>query len=257
MALINDLILERVKALTLSNVDTGELAVRLKAVKDGNLTTTAEGTPVTGAIGETIATIWGAETAQFTATSALYNLGFAAAQFGTEKEVASTEAKISTWKEQVIDVVDGKLTLEKMPKANSVKYVYQLVNGDIAKKYTLAVGEASEGTFTITEKVITLPADAKGKFYVEYEYESETAAKVSKKVGNMPGAYLTRIYFVAHDKCNINDIYTGVIIAKRGEIDPSSIEMGINAEGGQPVTINFNKAYCDDDEELFSIILDD
>lgn len=257
MALIDTLIYEKIKSVTLSDLETGELAVRLKAVKDGNLTTSAEGTPVTGAIGETLATIWGAETAQFTATSALYSLGLAALQYGAEKEVASTDAKINTWKEEIISVKEGKLTLHNTPKTDSIKYIYQLVNGDIAKKYTLAVGEAGESTFTITGNTITLPANAQGKFYVEYEYESETALKISKKVGNMPGAYFTRIYFVAHDPCNVKNIYTGVIVANRGEIDPSSVETAINAESGQPVTINFNKAYCDDNEELFSVILDD
>ena len=254
---INELVLEKINNISLRGIDDHSLAVRLTNVKDGSLTTAAEGTAVTDAVGATIMTLYNAATANLSATNALFSTDLLAAQMGSDKEVAETDAKITTSTYEVIEAKENKLTLSKTPVKDNIKEICLLQNGGIAKKFTLASGTAGDGTFTIADKVITLAAGTTGTFYVEYDYESEKAVKVTKTADKFPGVYEARVYVTMHSACNKNDIYTGVIIAKRAEIDPSSIEIGLNSDGGHPFQLNFNKEYCDPKGDLFSVIVDE
>lgn len=254
---INELVLEKINNISLRDIANHSLAVRLTNVKDGSLTTTAENTAVTDAVGATIMTLWNAVAANLSGTNALFSTDLYAAQSGSEKEVASSSTKITTSTYEVLEATANKLVLAKTPVKDSIKEICLLQNGGIAKKLTLASGTADANTFTIADKTITLAADTTGTFYVEYDYESEKAVKVTKSADKFPGVYEARIYVTMRDACNKNDIYTGVIIAKRAEIDPSSIEIGLNAEGGHPFQLNFNKEYCDPKGDLFSIIVDE
>lgn len=254
---ISELLLEKIASVTLTSIEDDSLAVRLTTVKDGNLQTSAEGTTVTDNIGATIMNLYNAKTAVLTGTNALFNADLGAVQFGDEKQVATEDAPIIVPTYESIDAVGGKLTLEKEPIADSVKYVYKLVNNGIAEKLTLATGQAGDKSFTINAKEITLPSGSTGTYYVEYEYESTTANKLSNKSDKFPGVYKARVYVVMRDACNKNKIYTGVIVSNRAEIDPSTIEIGLNAEAGHAFTINFNKEYCSKDTDLFSIIIDE
>ena len=252
---INELVLEKINNVSLRDPANNTLSVRLTNVKDGSLTSAAEGTAVTDNVGASIMTLYNAATATLTGTNALFSMDLAGAQLGEEKVEATSEAKITSSTYEVIEAKDNTLTLDKEPVKDSLKEICLLVNGGISKKFTLATGTAGDDTFTIAGKVITLKEGTTGTFYVEYDYESEKAVKVTKRSDKFPGVYEARVYVTMHSACNKNDIYTGVIIAKRAEIDPSSIEIGLNAEGGHPFTLNFNKEYCDTKGELFSIIV--
>ena len=54
---INELVLEKINNISLRDIANHSLAVRLTNVKDGSLTTTAENTAVTDAVGATIMTL--------------------------------------------------------------------------------------------------------------------------------------------------------------------------------------------------------
>lgn len=254
---ISELVLEKIDSLVLNNIEDDSLAVRLTNVKDGNLQTSSEGQSVTDNIGSTIMTLYNAKTGVLTGTNALFNADLGAAQFGDEKTVATEDVLIATPTYEIIDAVDGKLNLDKKPASDSVKYVYKLVNNGIAEKLTLGTGQAVDKTFTVNEKEITLPSGSTGSYFVEYEYESATANKLSNKSDKFPGVYKARVYVIMRDACNKNKIYTGVIVSNRAEIDPSTVEIGLNAEAGHAFTINFNKEYCSKNTDLFSIIIDE
>ena len=100
---INELVLEKINNISLRDIANHTLAVRLTNVKDGSLTTTAENTAVTDAVGATIMTLWNAIAANLSGTNALFSTELYAAQSGSEKEVASSSTKITTSTYEVLE----------------------------------------------------------------------------------------------------------------------------------------------------------
>ena len=97
-----------------------------------------------------------------------------------------------------------------------------------------------------------------GKIYVEYEYETTDAVRVVNNTDKFPEAVGVKIFAIFKDMCNENIKYAGAIVAKKGKIDPSSIETALTGTGKHSFDIDFMKDYCDDSldgVDLFSVIV--
>lgn len=249
----NELILDRVRELILTDLADGSILARLTSLEDPSLNTSAEGTDVTDAIGAVITTLYRAKNAEFTATNSLLSLDLAARQFGTTKTVASTTSTINTPTFEILTVSGGKITLKNTP-SNQIKYIYKLENGNLAKKYTVST-TVSNDNFTISDKTITVPTGVTGDIYVEYEYAADSAVKIVNNTENFPEAVGVKIFSIFRDKCNENIKYAGCIVATKGKLDPSQIQLALTTTGKHPFTIRFNKDYCQNNADLFSIIV--
>ena len=118
------------------------------------------------------------------------------------------------------------------------------------------MGTAASATdFEINGKEITVPTGVTGRIYVEYEYESTSAVRVSNSTDKFPEAVGVKIFAIFKDMCNENIKYAGVIKAAKGKIDPSSIETALTGTGKHSFDIDFMKDYCDEDVDLFSVIV--
>jgi hypothetical protein len=250
----NELILDRVREVILTDLTDGSVLVRLTSLEDSSLETTAEGTDVTDAIGSVITTLYRSKKASYSASNSLMSMDLLAAQYGTNKEVADITNKIITPVSEVLTAESGKITLSNIP-TGTVKYIYKLVDKTLAKKYNVAT-TASTTEFSITGKDITIPTDETGTFYVEYEYAAESAVKVANKIENFPESVGVKIFGIFKNICNENIKYAGSVVAKKGKLDPSSITSALTSTGKHPFKINFNKDYCDDtNADLFSVII--
>ncbi len=270
----NELILDRVRSLTAHDLSNGEMLFRLTSLEDPSLNCTAEGEEVTDAIGALITTLYRAKKATFSASNSLLSLDLAAAQFGTKKEVADDENKIVVPTYETLTVEDGKITLNHEAtytekdgdKTYNIKYIYSLVNGGIATRYDAgaAVSDkqflAVEGTKEVdgetkTVTVINVPTDVTGKIYVEYEYESTKANRIVNKTSEFPEACSMKIYAIFRDKCNENLVYAGTIIANKAKLNPESVELALTSTGKHAFEFQMMRDYCDEEAELFSIIV--
>ncbi len=258
---VNELILDRVRSLTVHDLSNGEMLFRLTSLEDPSLQTTAEGEEVVDAIGALITTLYRAKKATFSASNSLISLGLAAAQFGAKKETASSDKKIIVPTYEIISVEDGtaEVTLKKKP-VGEVKYIYALANNEIATRYVAgAVASATE--FVIDENgKITLPTGLVGKIYVEYSYEADGtdkngANRVVNKTSEFPEACSLKIYAYFRDKCNENLVYSGAIIANKAKLNPESVELALTSTGKHPFEFQMMRDYCDEEAELFSIIV--
>ena len=249
----SELILDRVRSLTAHDLSNGEMLFRLTSLEDPSLNCTAEGEEVTDAIGALITTLYRAKKATFSASNSLLSLDLAAAQFGAKKEIASEGNKIVVPTYEVLDVKEGKITLSKTP-VGEIKYIYALVNGGIANRYAQSGAEGEE-VFSINESVITVPEGVTGKIYVEYEYEAENANRVVNKTSEFPEACSMKIYAYFRDKCNENLVYSGVIVANKAKLNPESIELALTSTGKHAFEFQMMRDYCDEEAELFSIIV--
>lgn len=250
---VNELILDKVRSLIFTDLADGSVIGRLTKLEDPSLQTAAEGEEVTDAQGALITKIFRAKTGRFEATNSLFSVDLLAQQYGTEKEVASDTATIVTPCEETLTVADGKITLSHTP-SNTIKYIYKLENGTLAEKYVVGT-TASATEFSINDAEITVPTGVTGKIYVEYEYEATSAVRVVNNTENFPEAVGVKVFAIFKDMCNENIKYAGSIVAKKGKIDPSSIETAFTPTGKHSFAIDFMKDYCDEDADLFSVII--
>lgn len=258
---VNELILDRVRSLTAHDLSNGEMLFRLTSLEDPSLQTSSEKEEITDAIGALITPLYRAKKATFSASNSLISLDLAAAQYGAKKEVASANNKIAVPTYEILTVAEGttEVTLKKAP-VGTVKYIYGLANNEIATRYTSA-SAASETEFVIDESgKITVPTGLTGKIYVEYTYEVDGSEKnganrIVNKTSEFPEACSMKIYAYFRDKCNENLVYSGVIVANKAKLNPEQVELALTSTGKHPFEFQMMRDYCDDEAELFSIII--
>ena len=253
---INELLLDRVRSLTAHDLSNGEMLFRLTSLEEPSLSCTAEGEEVTDAIGALITTLYRAKKATFSASNSLISLDLAAAQFGAKKEVVGVSEgvdKIVDYTYEILEIKDGKVSLKHVP-IGEVKYIYAVENGQTATKY-VAGTQASETEFLIDGKDITVPTGLTGKVYVEYKFENTNAIRIVNKASEFPEACEVVIYAIFRDKCNENVKYAGKIICPRAKLNPEQVELALTSTGKHAFEFTMMKNYCDDDGDLFTIIV--
>lgn len=257
----NELILEKIRAVEEYDPATSELTGRYTQIESPTLQTSADGTAVTDAMGSEITTFYNAQTGTFAFTNSLLSLDLMASQFGTEKEIASATNKIIMPVSETITIGSGGVvTLKYVPVGTTgaeVKYVKVInENNTFGETYEVSA-TAGDGKFTLdaATKTITLPSDVTGRVFVRYDKETETAVKVSKSTDGVPAVKTLLIHAIFHDPCNTNLVYAGVISVPRAQIDPSSVEINLTADGKHAATYKLQKPYCDEKARLFDILV--
>jgi hypothetical protein len=256
----NELILDRVRSMTFNDLSTGEMLFRLTQLEEPTLTCTSEGEEVTDALGSVITTLYRSKKATFSATNSLVSLDLAAAQYGAKKEVAETGKEIVTRTFETITIPDSASTVKlahKPANKDDVKFIYSIANGELGKSYK-AGASANETDFVIDEQgAITLPTGLTGKIYVEYEFKTENAVRIVNKASKFPEAAKVVIYAIFRDACNENVVYSGVIVCPKAKFNPESVELALTSTGKHAFELNMMKDYCEDDGDLFTIIVNE
>lgn len=251
---VNELILDHVRSLIFTDLSDGSVIGRLTKLEDPSLMTSAESDEVTDARGSLISKIFKAKTGRFEATNSLFSADLLAQQYGTQKEVADSTKKIIVPCEETLTVdTNGEITLSHIP-SNDIKFIYKLNNGTLSEKF-IQGASASTTEFSINADKITVPTGATGKFYVEYEYESDSAVRIINNTENFPTAVGVKIFAIFRDQCNENLKFAGSIVANKGKLDPSSVELALTSTGKHPFAIDFMKDPCDEEIDLFSVII--
>lgn len=256
----NELILDRVRSMTFNDLSTGEMLFRLTQLEEPTLTCTSEGEEVTDALGSVITTLYRSKKATFSATNSLVSLDLAAAQYGAKKEVAENGKEIVTRTFETITIPDSDTTVKlahKPANKGDVKFIYSIANGELGKSYK-AGASASQTDFVIDEQgTITLPTGLTGKIYVEYEFKTENAVRIVNKASKFPEAAKVVIYAIFRDACNENVVYSGVIVCPKAKFNPESVELALTSTGKHAFELNMMKDYCEDDGDLFTIIVNE
>ena len=262
----NELILDKVRSLTAHDLSNGEMLFRLTSLEDPSLSCTAEGEEVTDAIGALITTLYRAKKATFSASNSLISLDLAAAQFGTKKEIAAKGSEIIVPTYEILTVAEGakEVNLNHIAEG-TISYIYSLENGEIATRYNngaaanetdFVVGKGEkqleDGTTIEVSKITSVTA---GKIYVEYGYKSENANRIVNKTSEFPKACSMKIYAYFRDKCNENLVYSGVIISPKAKLNPEQVELALTSTGKHAFEFQMMRDYCDEEAELFSIII--
>ncbi len=257
----NELVLERIRAVEEYDPATSELTGRYTQIEEPSLKTAAEGTAVTDAMGAEIATFYKAQTGTFSFSNSLFSLDLAASQFGTDKEIADTDNKVTIPVSEIINIAaDGTATLKYVPVGTTgaeVKYVKVInENNTFGKTYEVSA-TAGDDKFTLdaANRKITLPENVTGRAFVRYERESDSAVKVTKNTNGVPAVKSLLIHALFHDPCNTNSVYAGVINVPRAQINPEAVEISLTPDGKHSAEYKLQKPYCDENARLFDIII--
>lgn len=254
----NEVLLDRVRSLTCHDLETKKMILRLTSLEDPSLNTTAEGEEITDAIGALITTLYRAKKAEFSATNSVMSLDLAAAQYGAEKEIASSDGKITDYAYEILTVSENKVTLAHTPKENTLKWIYMIENNEVGTAYPVEATATTTAAALGESGEITLPTGiTSGKVYVEYQYETENAVRIVNKASNFPEAVSVIIYAYFRDVCNENKVYSGKIICPKAKLNPESVELALTSTGKHPFSFVVNRDYCAEEGEdtLFEIIL--
>lgn len=252
---LNNFIIDRVRRGTMFSSDTGEVLWSITQIKDASLSMTSESADVTDAIGSVIMKFDRSKSAEFSASNALFDTNLAAAQFGSGKQLASTDEKICVPAYEQKKVADGKITLAHTP-AGELKYIYAL-NGDnsLGAKYEL--GESvSESTFTLDAEsnTITVPTGVTGMIAVFYEYESEGAVMLENNASDFPTAGKFVMEVMGKDTCNSGKDYYAYVVFPNAKLKPD-MDLSFTTDGGHPFSMTMMQDYCDLEKRLFNIYI--
>lgn len=253
----NELLIEKVRAVEEYDIATNELQARYTQIEDPTLNFTADDTQVTDAEGTPIADFYKAQQATFAFTNSLFSLDLAATQLGSEKKVASSDAKIKVPVSEVLTVgPDGTVTLSGVPVGASgaeVKYAKVINSNNTFGATFEASSTAGDGKFTVSasDKKLTFPTSLAGsKVFVNYVKESASAISVTKTTDSEPPVRKLLIHVIFRDPCNKNLQYAGIIEATRAQIDPTNIEMNLTPDGKHAANYLIQKEYCNEDGRL-------
>jgi len=262
---INNFIIDRVRRGTMFDKSTGVANWSLTQITDPTLKITATTEEVTDALGSPIMILDRAKKGEFTASNAIFDLGLAAAQFGTSKEIAATGATITTpkFEEFIVASTTTTITLSEIPvgtTAAEIKYIYALNNdSSLSTKYTLgATASATEFTLDAATKLITLPTGrtASVTFIVMYEYAADAAVSVTNSATNFPTAGKFVLEVLGHNVCDSSVTYYAMIIMPNAKLK-SDVDLSFTSTGKHPIDMDCMQDYCDSEKKLFQIIVPD
>ncbi len=233
----NELVLEKIRAVEEYDPATNELTGRYTQIESPSLKTSANGTTVTDAMGAEIVTFYQAQTGTFSFTNSLLSLDLAATQFGSSKEVADADNKLTIPVSETITInADHTAVLKYVPVGTAgaeVKYAKVInENNTFGKTYKVSAA-AGDNVFTLdaAAKTLTFPDNVTGRVFVQYERESENAVKVTKKTDALPEVRSLLIHAIFHDPCNTNIVYAGIISVPRAQINPEAVELNLTPDG--------------------------
>lgn len=251
---LNELILDRVRKVTVHDISTGELKYMINQIEEPSIKCGSEGEEVVDAIGTPITTLYRAKTAVFTASNSLFHFGLLADQLGSTKEIASETNKVLQRRFEILEIVDGKVTLKDVP-SEDIPYIYSYVNSGAGESYK-AGSTATAKEFKQNGKEITTPTGLTGKVFVEYTYETSEAIKIENKTDGYPEAVSLNIYARFKDVCNENIVYSGTIHADRAKVNAEDVEIALTTGGKHAFEFKMFKNYCDEDCGLFTVVVD-
>lgn len=245
---------------------TGERMYTLTQIQDANLSVSIDNsTDITDAQGAVVETLERGISAEFTAANAFFSFDLFRHQLGASYDEATEQSKILTpmWEEFTLAAgATTTLTLKQTPAGTAgaeIPFIYVVpAGGGAAKSY--AIGEEASATnFTLAAgtKTITLPTglNAGDKVYVEYEYESSNAFKITKTALDQTKEHRAVALVLCHDLCDKNTQYAAWQIFPSAKFS-QEIDQDFAPDANHPFTLRMTQDVCSDKRLLFEFVCD-
>lgn len=262
MANINNVIINRAVRGTMFDKSTNEVLWSIDKIADPSLECGGETVFATDAMGVQIAGFGRSKTATFSGTNALFSMDLMAAQLGSDKEVASSTAKIEVPQFELIKVTDTTKIELSIPEGKtlidtSVKYIYS-TSADKCKQTQYGRAVAATATeFSISGNEIKLPTDAfkvGDRVAVWYSVESEKAQRVVDSATKFAKGGKFILEVLVAEPCDTNKEYYAYLIFGNAKLE-DSFTLEFNTEATHGFSINAMQDYCSDENELFELVI--
>ena len=255
---IDNLVINRALRGTLFDSATSDVIVSIDQITEASLECSGEQVFVNDAIGQKIAAFDRSKDATFTCTNALINFGLMAAQFGSDKKVASDSDKIVVPTFELIEVEGAATTISlKYAPATDIKYIYA-TNNDKSRSTRYVLGtDASETEFSITGQTITLPTgkfSAGDRVAVWYDRESSEAMELKNTATSFAKGGKFVLEVLVCDVCDVNTEYYAYIIFNNAKLD-NNVTINFSNEANHQFTVNALQDYCSANNELFTVVI--
>ena len=266
---LNNFVIDRiVRGVALSQKDDSVLFA-INQIQNASLNCASESTDAVDAMGTPIATFYRAKSAEFSAENALFDMNLMATQLGTDKKVASAEAKITVPAMESFTVVAGQTKYDlKQTPMGEIKEIYA-INSDstFGTKYVKATS-ASEKNFSIADKTITVQVQelnedgsvktpgipAGTEMFVMYEYDTEKAVEVVNSAKKFPVGCKFIMEVLCCDVCDQTNLVYVYVIFNNAKLSPD-FDWSIATDGAHPFSMKAQQDYCDKEKRLFSIVI--
>lgn len=253
---INNFVIDHSIRGIMTNLKDGSFMWGINQIADPSLKVTTESNDKVDALGVIVNTFFRGKAAEFSANNSLFDLGLYAAQNGTEKKIATTNAKqIAPCFEPII-VENGveSVSLKHTP-TSEIKEIHELKgDGTFGTRYEVSTAPA-EDKFVYSEGSITLPKNLKPgtELMVIYEYETENAVSVTVDGINFPknGKFVLEV--LGHDVCDPDTMIHAFLVFPNAKLD-ANVDISFTTEGNHPFTIKAFQNYCDSKKVLCSLV---
>lgn len=254
---IDNLIINRALSGSMFDKATGEAMYSLNQITEPSLEITGETVYTVDAVGTRVAAFDRSTEATLTGSNAFINLGLAAAQFGSDKVVASSSAKLVVPVREVLTVNSSNTaTLTATPASNTnISVNVMTKDGGIAQTLEKA-DAAAAGKYAIADKVITFHTDVTEGTSVVILYKKETAnaVQIDKNADKFAkgGEFWLEVLFC--DPCDTNTEYHGFLVFPNAKMS-NETTIDFNNEATHGFTIEAMQDYCDANKRLFYMVV--
>lgn len=260
---LNNVVIDRVLRGIFSTKEDG-IIFSLNQVQNFSLNCTSESQEITDALGVSIMELMRSKSVEASAENAIFDLGLMAAQYGTEKVVASDAEKLVVPTMESFEAetnADGEIktvTLKHTP-VEAPSAIYAL-NGDstLGAKYTKATA-ASATEFAYANGVITLPTDAVAgmEYFVMYNYESATAVEVVNAADKFPTMGNMTFECLVYDVCDPEVKIFAYVVLPRFQLK-SDFDWSVGGDSQvHPFSGKAHVNYCDKNKEMVRVVIVD
>ena len=255
---IDNLIINRALSGSMLDRQSGEALYSLNQITEPSLECTGEQVYTTDATGVKVAAFDRSKEATLTGSNAFINLGLAAAQFGSEKKIASDGTKIIVPVREVVTVDENHTaTLNAEPAANTTVSVSIMTkDGGISTTLSQVDSTVAAGNFSIAKSTITVDtAVTKGtQLVVLYKKASASAVQIENRADCFAkgGEFWLEVLFV--DPCDTNVEYHGFLVFPNAKMS-NETTIDFNNEATHGFTIEAMQDYCDTEKKLFYMVV--
>ena len=254
---IDNLVINRALSGSMLNKSTREAYYSLNQITEPSLECTGETVYSVDAQGIKVAAFDRSKEASLSGSNAFVNMGLAAAQWGSDKKVASTSEKIVVPVREVVAVTSGSATLSATPATGEIVSVSVMTkDGGIGETLSQADAAAAgkfkiEGT-TITVETTSVPDGT--NLVVLYKKESEEAIMIENRADCFAkgGEFWLEVMFV--DPCDTNVEYHGFLVFPNAKMS-NETTIDFNNEATHGFTIEAMQDYCDPEKKLFYMVV--
>lgn len=254
---LNNIVVDRVLRGIFSD-KKDNIIFSLNQIQDLSMNQTSESQEVTDVLGVSIMELMRAKALEVSANNAIYDFGLLAAQYGTEKVAATSEAKLVVPTMETFEYKGTEYTLKHTPKT-APNAIYAL-NGDSTLGAKFVPGTAASATeFVYENGKITLPTGLKGvdDMFVMYEYETENAIEIINSADKFAKMGKMTFEILAYDVCDPETKLFGYLILDRFQLS-NDFDWSIGGDNQQHAFGGkAHVSYCDKDKKMCRVVIVD